>query len=93
MSKTKQVYKNSESQIIIYDLERTDSGKFKCTADNQVGEPQSKEANVVVKCEFKIELKRWIQHLDLMLVIKIIDYASRHDIVYRNTSKSVLAKE
>ncbi|XP_048773345.2 nephrin-like isoform X3 [Ostrea edulis] len=58
MSKTKQVYKNSESQIIIYDLERTDSGKFKCTADNQVGEPQSKEANVVVKYFGNIDKSR-----------------------------------
>ncbi|XP_061188981.1 nephrin-like isoform X2 [Saccostrea echinata] len=49
MSKTKQVYRNGESQIMIYDLERSDSGKFICTADNQVAQPQTKKANLVVK--------------------------------------------
>jgi hypothetical protein len=69
MSKTKQVYKGSESQIVIYDLERTDSGKFTCTADNHVGEPQSKEANLVVKCKFRKKLGGGSNNL--MLGIKI----------------------
>nr|XP_022326669.1 nephrin-like isoform X2 [Crassostrea virginica] len=49
MSKTNQVYANRESQITIHDLQRTDSGKFICTVDNQVGQPQSKEANLIVR--------------------------------------------
>ncbi|XP_062608901.1 neural cell adhesion molecule 2-like [Saccostrea cucullata] len=49
MSKTKQVYRNGESQIVIQDLIRSDSGKFTCTADNQVAQPQTKKANLVVK--------------------------------------------
>lgn len=51
MSKTNQVYSNSErlSQITIHDLLRTDSGKFICTADNKVSPPKRREASLVVR--------------------------------------------
>lgn len=54
MSKTNQVYSNSErlSQITIHDLLRTDSGKFICTADNKVSPPKRREASLVVRCKY-----------------------------------------
>lgn len=54
MSKTNQVYSNSErlSQITVHDLLRTDSGKFICTADNKVSPPKRREASLVVRCKY-----------------------------------------
>lgn len=52
MTKTKQRYENGKSFLTVLQLEKTDRGKFKCTASNGIGKPVSKEAMLIVKCEY-----------------------------------------
>lgn len=69
MSKTNQVYSNSErlSQITVHDLLRTDSGKFICTADNKVSPPKRREASLVVRCKYLKARPRGQPNFDLSL--------------------------
>ncbi|KAJ8316449.1 hypothetical protein KUTeg_006463 [Tegillarca granosa] len=50
MSKTKQTYEDGKSILTVHELKREDSGTFTCTADNGIGDPAVKEAQLVVKC-------------------------------------------
>lgn len=50
-SKTKQEYKNGRSVLTVYDLERTDTGAFTCTAFNGIGEAVTELAHLIVKCK------------------------------------------
>ncbi|KAJ8316232.1 hypothetical protein KUTeg_006246 [Tegillarca granosa] len=47
MSKTKQTYEDGKSILTVHELKREDSGTFTCTADNGIGDPAVKEAQLV----------------------------------------------
>ncbi|OWF40059.1 Nephrin [Mizuhopecten yessoensis] len=49
MSKTKQAFENNKGHLTVYELEKTDTGTFTCTADNQIGQPSVMEAILIVK--------------------------------------------
>ncbi|XP_064595394.1 nephrin-like isoform X2 [Liolophura sinensis] len=57
-SKTKQEYKNGRSVLTVYDLERTDTGAFTCTAFNGIGESVTELAHLIVKFSPVIDKSR-----------------------------------
>jgi hypothetical protein len=49
MTKTKQTYNSGgKGYLTVTELAKDDSGMFKCTADNRIGEPASREAQLIV---------------------------------------------
>ena len=70
MTKTKQTYDSGgQGYLTVTELAKDDSGMFKCTADNRIGEPASREAQLIVMCELK-------KHVCLqnLLIIKLLFY-------------------
>ena len=68
MTKTKQTYDfGGHGYLTVTELAKDDSGMFKCTADNRIGEPATQEAQLIVMCELK-------KHVCLqnLLVIKLL---------------------
>ncbi|XP_076438508.1 nephrin-like [Babylonia areolata] len=47
--KTKQRVDGTKSYLTVYELAREDTGSFTCVADNGVGQPASKDAQLIVK--------------------------------------------
>ena len=52
MTKTKQTYDSSgKSYLTVTQLAKEDSGMFTCTADNRIGSPATKEAQLIIMCK------------------------------------------
>ena len=51
-AKTKQRREGSKAYLTVYELVREDTGSFKCIADNGIGSPATRNAKLVVKCQF-----------------------------------------
>lgn len=54
MTKTKQTYdSDGKGYLTVTELAKDDSGMFKCTADNRIGEPATREAQLIIMCKLK----------------------------------------
>ena len=51
MSKTRQMYDNGTSYLTVYELSRTDTGTFTCSAYNGFGKVVTRVAQLIVKCK------------------------------------------
>lgn len=66
MTKTKQTYdSDGKGYLTVTELAKDDSGMFKCTADNRIGEPATREAQLIIMCK----LKKHVCFINLLTVI------------------------
>lgn len=54
MSKTRQMYDNGTSYLTVYELSRTDTGTFTCSAYNGFGKVVTRVAQLIVKCKLSV---------------------------------------
>ena len=67
MSKTRQMYDNGTSYLTVYELSRTDTGTFTCSAYNGFGKVVTRVAQLIVKC--KLSLFSAMFYLSLIFIL------------------------
>ena len=51
-----------DGSYVMSNIKRSSNGTYRCTAFNGVGDPVNRTVEVIVRCKYERELKRYVQH-------------------------------